>query len=139
MWRSLAAVAVGGAIGPGARYGIDLLVPHETAGTLALSTIIVNVVGSFVLGLLVARWWPHPGVPLWLKAGVGTGILGSFTTFSAVTLNAVAGAVEANLLAAGGALIFSTVLGLLAAWAGLATGGARLRRDAAIPDGGADL
>lgn len=143
MWRSLLAVAVGGALGTGARWGVDTLLPGATPGTLSVSTVVVNVVGSFVLGLVVAGVWPRPGVPLWLKAGVGTGVLGSFTTFSAVTLNVVAGALEANSLTVVGAVLLSTVLGLLAAWGGLALGTKRFgRREAqppGIPDGGADL
>jgi CrcB protein len=143
VWRSLLAVAVGGVLGTAARWGVDVLLPHVTPGSLAVSTVVVNVVGSFVLGLLVASLWTRARVPMWLKAGVGTGILGSFTTFSAVALNVVASAVEANVLATIGALVLSTVLGLLAAWGGLALGarlaGQRVGQPTAIPDGGVDL
>jgi CrcB protein len=137
------AVAVGGVLGTAARWGVDVLIPHATPGSLAVSTVVVNVMGSFVLGLLVSSLWTRTRVPMWLKAGVGTGILGSFTTFSAVALNVVASAVEANVLAMLGALVLSTVFGLLAAWGGLALGrkltvhGTSL--PATIPDGGIDL
>lgn len=143
MWLSLLAVAVGGVIGTGARWGVDTLLPNATPGTLGISTAVVNVIGSFVLGLLVAAVWPRPRVPFWLKAGVGTGVLGSFTTFSAISLNVVAGAVEANILATLSALLLSTVLGLLAAWGGLVLGarvvGTSIRQAPSIPDGGSDL
>jgi CrcB protein len=143
VWRSLLAVAVGGAIGTGARWGVDTLLPIATPGTLGVSTVVVNVVGSFVLGLLVAAVWPRPGLPFWLKAGVGTGVLGSFTTFSAVTRNLVAGAVEGNLIVVVGAVLLSTVFGLLAAWGGLSLGPKLFRLRASpsptIPDGGVDL
>ena len=46
------------------------------------STLLINVAGSFVLGMLVSRVWPV--APVWLRAGLGAGLLGSFTTFSAV-------------------------------------------------------
>ena len=143
MWRSLLAVALGGVLGTSARWGIDVLLPHTTPGTFALSTVVVNVAGSFVLGLLVAALWPRPSVPTWFKAGVGTGVLGSFTTFSAVSLNVVASAVEANILATLGALVLSVVLGLLAAWGGLVLGarvaGRSTVQASSIPDGGSDL
>jgi CrcB protein len=143
VWLSLLAVAVGGVIGTGARWGVDTLLPNATPGTLGISTAVVNVIGSFVLGLLVAAVWPRPRVPFWLKAGVGTGVLGSFTTFSAISLNVVAGAVEANILATLSALLLSTVLGLLAAWGGLVLGarvvGTSIRQAPSIPDGGSDL
>jgi CrcB protein len=143
VWLSLLAVAIGGVLGTGARWGVATLLPNATPGTLGVSTVVVNVVGSFVLGLLVAAVWPRPGVPLWLKAGVGTGVLGSFTTFSAVTLNVVAGAVEANLFAVVGAVLLSTIFGLLGAWGGLVLGaklfGQRSSTSPSIPDGGVDL
>jgi CrcB protein len=143
VWLSLLAVAVGGVIGTGARWGVDTLLPNATPGTLGISTAVVNVIGSFVLGLLVAAVWPRPRVPFWLKAGVGMGVLGSFTTFSAISLNVVAGAVEANILATLSALLLSTVLGLLAAWGGLVLGarvvGTSIRQAPSIPDGGSDL
>lgn len=143
MWRSLLAVALGGVIGTGARWGIDSLLPLATPGTLAVSTAVVNVTGSFVLGLLVASLWPRPWLPSWLKAGLGTGVLGSFTTFSAVSLSVVASTVEANILATLGALVLSVALGLLAAWGGLVLGarlaGTTTTQAPAIPDGGSDL
>ena len=143
MWLSLLAVAIGGVLGTGARWGLDTLLPSATPGTLGVSTVLVNVVGSFVLGLLVSAMWPRPRVPLWLKAGVGTGVLGSFTTFSAVTVNVVAGAVEANLLTVLGAVLLSTVFGLLGAWGGLALGTQlfhlRASQPPTIPDGGVGL
>ena len=143
MWLTLLAVVLGGVLGTAARWGVDALLPIASPGTLSVSTIVVNVVGSFVLGLLVATLWWRPGVPSWLKAGVGTGLLGSFTTFSAITVNAIAGALEANVLAVVGAVLLSTVLGLLAAWGGLALGtkllGRRETQPPTIPDGGADL
>lgn len=143
MWLSLLAVALGGVLGTGARWGVDALLPSATPGTLGVSTIVVNVIGSFVLGLLVAAVWSRSGMPVWLKAGVGTGLLGSFTTFSAITVNVVAGALEAHLLTVVGAVLLSTVFGLLAAWGGLALGTNRRNRRGAqppkIPDGGVDL
>jgi len=143
VWLSLLAVAVGGVLGTSARWGVDTLLPNETPGSLGISTVVVNVIGSFVLGLLVAAVWPRPGVPFWLKAGVGTGLLGSFTTFSAISLNVVAGAVEAHSLTVVGAVLLSTVFGLLAAWGGLALGPGLFRLRASpsptIPDGGVDL
>ena len=55
MWLSLLAVAIGGVLGTGARWGVATLLPNATPGTLGVSTVVVNVVGSFVLGLLVGK------------------------------------------------------------------------------------
>ena len=78
---NVVAVLIGGLIGTGLRLGIDALLPHQPDG-FPWSTLLVNLAGSFALGLLVARLWPV--APEWLRTGLGTGLLGSFTTFSAI-------------------------------------------------------
>jgi CrcB protein len=116
------AVFVGGIIGTLARFGLDLWWPHETLGSLSVSTAFVNVVGSFALGFLVGGMWKRPGVPEWVKAGVGPGVLGSFTTMSGIALNLIAGAGEGKWVDALLALSVSLVAGLAAAWLGLTLG-----------------
>ena len=81
--RELLAVIIGGMLGTGLRVVIDTLLPHSDR-EFPLSTLIINVAGSFALGVLVARVWP--GAPAWLRAGLGAGLLGSFTTFSALAV-----------------------------------------------------
>lgn len=83
---TLLAVVVGGLVGTGLRLGIDALLPHGDAG-FPVSTLLINVAGSFVLGMLVSRVWPV--APEWLRFGLGTGVLGSFTTFSALVASMV--------------------------------------------------
>ena len=113
------AVVLGGIAGTALRLGLDALVPHTDA-QFPWSTLLVNVVGSFALGLLVARVWPT--APSWLRAGLGTGLLGSFTTFSALAVSLVTltraglGWIAVAFLAA------SLVLGLAAAALGLRFG-----------------
>lgn len=113
------AVLVGGLVGSGLRLGIDAVLPHAAPGTFPLSTLLINVAGSFVLALLVARVWPT--APAWLRFGLGTGLLGSFTTFSAlvVSLLQLSFAYPAVAVLYLGA---SLVLGLGAAWLGLRMG-----------------
>ncbi len=76
--KQLLAVIAGGAVGTGLRLLVDAVSP------LPWATLAVNVVGAFALGLLVAKVWPR--VPTWTRAGLGAGLLGSFTTFSAVAV-----------------------------------------------------
>ncbi len=79
--RSVALVAVGGAIGTAARYGVNRPFPVR-AGELPMATFGENVLGAALLGLLLAvlasRRMPSPGLRLLLA----TGALGAFTTFS---------------------------------------------------------
>lgn len=114
---NIVAVLVGGLAGTALRLGIDAALPHGP-GEFPLSTLLINVAGSLVLGLLVARVWPT--APEWLRFGLGTGLLGSFTTFSAVIVSLLS--LAGNPLLAAGYLVASLVGGLGAAALGLRLG-----------------
>jgi fluoride exporter len=115
------AVAVGGLIGTGLRLACDLAFPHGD-GDFPIETLLVNLVGAFVLGWLVGGLWTRPTMPTWIKAGLGSGVIGSFTTLSAVmaSLIVLTGAGEAWLAAL--YLLVSVVGGLALAAAGLRIG-----------------
>ena len=113
--REIAAVAVGGAVGTGIRLGLDLLIPHD-ANSFPVSTLIINTLGAFALGMIVARLWPI--APAWLRAG----LLGSFTTFSALAVSLVSLGSSSQWMLALGYLVATLALGLTAAWLGLRTG-----------------
>ncbi len=114
--RELLAVVIGGMLGTGLRVAIDTLLPHSDR-EFPLSTLIINVAGALVLGVLVARVWP--GAPAWLRAGLGAGLLGSFTTFSALAVALVTlGPTPLAALYLG----LSLLLGLGAAFLGLRLG-----------------
>ena len=117
--RDLAAVLVGGVVGTGLRLTIDAAIPH-TDTAFPLSTLIINTVGAFLLGALVARLWAT--APSWLKAGLGAGLLGSFTTFSAFAVSLVSLTAAGEGMTALGYLGLTGVLGLGAAWLGLLLG-----------------
>lgn len=117
--RELAAVAAGGLIGTGLRLAIDTALPH-TDSTFPLSTLIINSVGAFLLGALVARIWST--APSWVRAGLGAGVLGSFTTFSAFAVSLVSLTDAGEPVIALGYLALTLVLGLGAAALGLALG-----------------
>ena len=117
--RALVAVVAGGLVGTGLRLGIDLLLPHGGA-VFPLGTLLINLVGVLVLGFLVGRVWPV--APDWLRAGLGAGLLGSFTTFSALAVSVV----ELTAVGAGGLAIAylaaSLVGGIAVAAAGIRLG-----------------
>ncbi len=117
--RTIVAVLAGGALGTGARLLVDLVLPHGGAA-FPIGTFLVNLCGSFVLGVLVARVWPV--APEWLRAGLGPGLLGSFTTFSALALSTV----ELTAAGAGAAAVVyvaaSVVGGIAAAALGIRLG-----------------
>lgn len=80
-WAVPAAIALGGALGALARYGLSAAVPHAP-GAFAWSTALVNVSGCFLIGVLmvlVTGVWPELRL---LRPFLGTGVLGGYTTFS---------------------------------------------------------
>ena len=122
---AVVAVLIGGALGTAARAGLDLWI-HHSDHQFPLDTLLINVVGSIVLGFLVARVWPV--APNWVRAGVGPGLLGGFTTFSAVMASMVTLAAGGQVVLALLYIVATLVLGLGGAALGLILG---RRRDAA--------
>jgi CrcB protein len=114
-------VAGGGVIGTGLRLGLDALLPHSDDG-FPLSTLIINVVGSLLLGLLVSTLWQRASTPAWFRAGLGTGLIGSFTTFSALTVSLVAQSNSGEWMPALLTLVLHLLLGFGAAALGLRLG-----------------
>jgi len=109
-------VGVGGLLGVLARWGISRLTLHSEA--LIWSTVGINIVGSFLLGLLVAEHWFGRDV----REALGVGFLGGFTTFSTFSVQIV---LEADAGEPGRALVYllaSVVGGIAAAAAGYALG-----------------
>ena len=78
------AVLVGGAVGTALRIGVAAVVP---VARFPLATLLVNLVGAYLLGRLAGAM---PDAAPRVRAFVGTGVLGSFTTFSAVAVDVVA-------------------------------------------------
>lgn len=109
-------VAVGGVLGVLARYGISRLTLHTEA--LVWSTVGINIVGSFLLGLLVAEHWFDRD----LREALGVGFLGGFTTFSTFSVQIVLEADAGEPWRAFGYLTASVVGGVAAAAAGYVLG-----------------
>ncbi|WLR52101.1 CrcB family protein [Bacillus tianshenii] len=72
------AVAIGGAAGALLRSGVN---SFFITSEFPAATLIENIIGSFLLGLLTG-WVLQRKVAVWLKAGIGTGFCGGFTTMS---------------------------------------------------------
>ena len=87
--KMLLAVAAGGALGAVARYLAASQVMQWLGAGFPYGTLTVNVVGSFILGLLTETmalaWSPSPE----LRALLVVGVLGAFTTFSTFSLDTI--------------------------------------------------
>jgi CrcB protein len=122
----LVEVAVAGALGAVLRYGVDHLVQHRLGpghrgSEFPLGTLAVNLSGSLLLGLLVGSGLHHGVSATWVTVG-GTGLIGSYTTFSTFTFDTVRLGEDGRRRAAAGNVVVSLVGGLGAAVAGLALG-----------------
>ena len=80
--KLLAAVALGGACGAVARYGVFLLSSHFFGSQFPYGTLSVNVIGSFLMGILVDLMALRLALSDELRLLLTTGVLGAFTTFS---------------------------------------------------------
>lgn len=83
--RVLIAIALGGAIGSAARYGVAGLLTLGP-GAFPWATLVVNITGGFALGLVVAGVAAARSNPSYAQAFWGVGVLGGFTTFSTLTV-----------------------------------------------------
>lgn len=84
--KVLGAIAVGGVIGAEARYGLAEAIPHA-AGTFPWATLVTNLSGSLLIGVLMAWLLAGPRRPRLARPFLGVGILGGFTTFSTYALD----------------------------------------------------
>jgi len=106
-------------LGTALRVAIDSALPHSGAA-FPFSTLLINTAGSLMLGLFVGWLWPR--AKPWLRFGLGTGLLGSFTTFSAVIVSLIALGNTSQWVLAAIYLGATLVFGLGGAWVGLRLG-----------------
>jgi CrcB protein len=83
----LLAVAAGGVTGAVARYLVYIAVGHLLGSGFPYATLIVNIVGSFAMGVLVETMALGWNASIEMRLFLTTGILGAFTTFSAFSLD----------------------------------------------------
>lgn len=119
VWVIIGAALAGG-LGAGLRYIVDVLVIRGTPGRLPWGILVVNITGSFALGILTGLGAGMLGGELaWI---LGVGLLGGYTTFSTVSVDSVllvrTGEARRGWVNAAATL----VLGVAAAATGLAVG-----------------
>jgi CrcB protein len=113
-------VALCGGAGSVLRFVVDGTVARRALTGLPIGTLVVNLSGAFVLGLLDGIVLDHDVALL-----AGTGVVGAYTTFSTWMLETHRLAEERRLAPAVLNVVVSMVAGLAAAWLGLQVGGAR--------------
>ena len=114
-------VGLGGAAGAILRWQIGVFMSHLMAPAF-WGTLMVNVVGSFLVGLLLMWFQGKLPVSDVMRAGILVGLLGGFTTYSAFSMEAV------NMMMAGlygrasAYVVVTVVVCLMGTWAGVMLG-----------------
>lgn len=125
----VAAVATGSALGGVARFLLNAALSRSVGETFPWGILVVNVAGSFLVGLVATVTGPDGRVlvspvvrQFWL-----VGIFGGFTTFSAFSLNTLTLAQDGEWLLASANVALSVVLCLVGVWLGASLGSALSR------------
>ncbi|GAY12854.1 fluoride efflux transporter CrcB [Pseudonocardia sp. N23] len=117
--RAFVAVAVGGAIGALARWAVGLGLPTPT-GTFPWATFWINVLGCFLIGVVVVTVTELTDAHPLVRPFLATGILGGFTTFSTYAVDAQHLVATGRIGTAFAYLAATLVAAVVAAWLGLA-------------------
>ncbi|KKB11213.1 hypothetical protein VE25_14080 [Devosia geojensis] len=118
--QALLLVGAGGAIGAMLRYGVSTLVGRLWPSDFPVATLVINIAGSFAMGLLVG--WLARAMPTWAAEArlfVAVGVLGGFTTFSAFSLEAILLIERGALMQAALYILLSVALCLAGLYLGL--------------------
>lgn len=117
--RALLLIATGSALGGVARYWVSGFVAARVGETFPWGTLVVNVVGSAIIGVLAAFGdSARIGLPPEARQFLMVGVLGGFTTFSSFSLQTLRLAQDGDWLRAGGNIVLSVVVCLVAVAAG---------------------
>ncbi len=118
--RMIGWIAAGGAVGAVARYFVMIAVAQLMGAAFPWGTLAVNIIGSFVLGMLVEAFALVWSVSEGVRAFLVVGMLGAFTTFSTFSLDVVTLYERGALMAAALYIIASAVFSVAALFLGLA-------------------
>jgi CrcB protein len=113
-------VFLGAGIGGALRHGVNVGAARLFGYGFPFGTLIVNVAGSFVMGLFAGYFAFRPGIAQHMRLFLTTGILGGFTTFSAFSLDAALLVERHNFGLAAGYMVGSVAASVSALFFGLA-------------------
>lgn len=115
-------VGVAGAVGALARYGLGLLVDSFGTSPFPVATLFINLIGSFLLGWLTHRFLQAGKPSPQIVTIIGTGMIGSFTTFSTFSVETIQLLENDHVLLAIAYVFLSITFGLWSSWFGYRIG-----------------
>jgi CrcB protein len=113
-------VFIGAGIGGMLRQGVNVASLKWIGTGFPWGTLFINILGSFVMGLVAEYWALKSGLPQTTRLFLTTGVLGGFTTFSAFSLDTALLYERGETFTAAGYAIASVVLSVGALFVGLA-------------------
>src|ERR1051325_10417599 len=116
-------IAAAGLLGTLARYGLSSWVDTRWDSPLPIGTVAVNLIGCFVIGVVVHLAERQYLVDPAIRAAVLVGLLGGFTTFSSYAVQTFNLIAAGRLILAAANLAISNLAGLLLVWAGYTVAG----------------
>ncbi|MEA1954876.1 MAG: fluoride efflux transporter CrcB [Campylobacterota bacterium] len=108
-WQTILAIGSGGFIGAVLRAYLNGVISHKLPHSIPIGTLSVNLIGSFIMGVLIAYFIHTNYFSLHTKSFLSTGILGALTTYSTF-------AIESFLLLESGAILLASINILLNAF-----------------------
>jgi fluoride exporter len=120
--RTAAAIAIAGALGGLARYGLEGFVGRRAPGAFPWGTFVVNISGAFALGFLFTVLTEQLTVASWLRGAVTIGFLGAYTTFSTLSFETYRLTEDGAIGIAAANALGSLAAGLAAVYVGVVAG-----------------
>ncbi|HKQ29717.1 MAG TPA: fluoride efflux transporter CrcB [Burkholderiales bacterium] len=120
--RQLLAIGVGGAVGSVLRYWLSTAVHTAVGRGFPYGTLAVNVIGCFAMGLLFVVFVERLTEATVWRAGLLTGVLGGFTTFSAFSIETFSLLEQGEPAKAATNAVLSVLLCIAATWLGVVLG-----------------
>jgi len=119
MWNALW-IFIGGGLGTLARWGVSGFVARQWGETFPLGTLVINVTGSFIIGLFAGLTGPEGRwmAPITFRQFFMLGICGGYTTFSSFSLQTLSLAQDGQWFKAGANVVLSVLLCLIGVWLG---------------------
>ena len=119
MLKNFLIVGIGSFFGGGTRYITQLFIARHTTSTFPMTTFAVNIIGSFIIGLIFGLSLRTTLVSNQMKLLLATGFCGGFTTFSSFSLDTFGLLRDGQFFQAASYITLSLVLGVSAAFLGI--------------------
>jgi CrcB protein len=120
--RTIVGIALAGSVGALARYGLEGFVSRRSPGAFPWGTFVVNVTGSFLLGLVFTVMSEHLTLAPWVRSTLTVGLLGAYTTFSTLSFESYRLLEDGAYGLAAANMLGSLAAGLCAVYLGIVTG-----------------